>query len=72
MAKKIDTGLPEPDPLISLTDEARKHIEGLDSELTRVEGDLAAMEELGLDTSRLKERVEWARKARTIILERLT
>lgn len=72
MAKTNKNLPPEPDPLITLTDEARKHIEGLDTELTRVEGDLEAMEELGLDTSRLKERVEWARKARKIILERLT
>lgn len=72
MAKisKIPSG--EPDPLVSLTAEAKEHIEKLDVELTRVEGDLAAMEELGLDTSRLKERVEWARKARKVILERLT
>ncbi len=72
MAKKVSSALPEVDPLISLTDEAREHIEGLDKELTRVEGDLEAMEELGIDTSRLKERVDWARRARSIILERLT
>jgi len=70
MAKIVNTPPSDPDPLVTLNEEALKHIENLQPEIDRVRGDLAAMEELELDTSRLKERVDWAEKARKIILER--
>lgn len=72
MAKKIEIPDLEPDPLATLTTEARQHIENLETEIRRVEGDLDAMDELGLETSILRERVEWAKKARKIILDRFT
>lgn len=70
MAKKIEILPPEAGPFASLDAETRKHIESLESELIRARGDLDAMEELGLETSALRERVDWAEKARKIILER--
>jgi len=72
MAKIVNIPNTEPDPLATLTAEARKHIENLSAEIERVRGDLDAMEELGLDTSRLRERVDWAEKAQKTILERFT
>ena len=56
------------DPLVTLTDEARSHLEGIKGEIEASEKNLAALEELGLDVSRLKEKIAWAKKAREIIL----
>lgn len=70
MAKKIDMPIVEAEPFASLEPETRKHIEALEGELIRARGDLDAMDELGVDTTGLRERVDWAEKARKIILER--
>lgn len=70
MAKKIEIPIQEADPFATLDSETRKHIENLEGELIRARGDLDAMDELGLDTTGLRERVNWAEKARKIILDR--
>jgi len=72
MMAKTNLPIQEPDPFVTLNEEARKHIENLEGELQRVEGDLKAMEELDIDTTVLRERVEWAKKARRVILDRLS
>jgi len=72
MAKANQTPPNEPSPLINLTDEARKHIQGLDVEIERVTGDLKALNELGLDTSKLQVHLDFATRAREVILERFT
>lgn len=59
-------------PLAELTEESRRHIEEMGAELKRAEADLEALEELGLDVSRLRERVAWGKKARDVILKRLS
>lgn len=58
-------------PLATLTDEAMVHIDEMKAELERADKDLDALEELGLDVSRLRERVNWGKKARDVILNRL-
>ncbi|GAJ00425.1 unnamed protein product [marine sediment metagenome] len=65
MAKK-------PDPLASLTIEAREHIDAMEAELDRATTDLAALKELGLDVSRLEEKINWAKHAREVILKTFT
>lgn len=55
--------------LATLTDEAVKSLENIRGELDRAEANLDALEELGLDVSRLRERVAWGRKAREVILK---
>lgn len=68
MAKTVK----DDDPLVKLDEETRKHLEEMGSDIEKSEKDLEALEELGIDTSRLKERVEWAKKARDIVLNRLS
>jgi len=63
MAKK------ETDPLATLTEEARARLDAMKEDLDKSEETLKDLEELGLDVSRLKERVSWAKRAREIILK---
>jgi hypothetical protein len=62
----------EPKPLAELTEEARKHIDAMGAEIEEAEKFIKAMEELGMDTSRISDHVEWAKRARNIILKTLT
>lgn len=55
-------------PLVELTQEAKKHIDDMAAEIAASEKNLEGLEELGLDVSRLREKIEWAKKAREIIL----
>lgn len=67
--------MPEEDedrPLAELTEEGEKVLEEMNAEIKRAEEDLAAVEELGVDTSRLKERVNFAKRARDVVLKRLS
>ena len=63
---------PEPDPLITLTEETRKEIEGYTPHIENAYKDLEALESLGMDTSRQREKLDWAAKAQKVILERLS
>ena len=58
------------DPLLTLNREALDHLESIKAELDQATGDLDALEELGVDTSRLRERIAWGYKAREVILRR--
>lgn len=58
------------DPLATLNAEALHHINEVKGELDRAMGDLDALEEVGIDTSRLREKIEWGYKAREVILAR--
>ena len=60
------------DPLVTLTADAKKEIDKLGKDIERSEADLKALEELGLDVSRLRDKINWARKAREIVLKRMT
>ena len=60
------------DPLVTLTADAKKEIDKLGKDIERSEGDMSALEELGLDVSRLRDKINWAKKAREIILKRMT
>jgi len=60
------------DPLVKLTEDAKKEIDKLGKDIDRSEQDMLALEELGLDVSRLKDKISWARKAREIVLKRMT
>ncbi len=68
------TNPPRPDlePLADLTKEARESLESMGSELDKSDEMISALEEIGMDMSRLKERTEWAKKARAIMLKTLT
>ena len=60
------------DPLVTLTADAKIEIEKLGKDLERSEADMSVLEELGLDVSRLRDKIEWAKKAREIVLKRMT
>ena len=60
------------DPLVTLTADAKKEIDKLGKDLERSREDMKALKELGLDVSRLEDKIEWAEKARNIVLKRMT
>lgn len=57
-------------PLHDVSAETIKSLEAIGAELDTAQGDIEALEKIGMDVSRLKERLDWGRKAREIILER--
>ena len=58
------------DPLVELKQEAIEHLENVKSSLEEAQKDIDALKEIGIDTSRLQERVNWGLKAREVILKR--
>ena len=60
------------DPLASLTAEARENLEKVKDEIELSKRNLAALEELGIDVSRLREKIAWAEKAREVTLKTMT
>ena len=57
-------------PLADLWEEAVGHLDAIKGELDEAAKDLEALEKIGMDVSRLRERVDWGYKARDIILDR--
>ena len=57
-------------PLADLRDETVAHLDAIKAELDEADKDLNALDEIGLDVTRLRERVQWGRKAREVILKR--
>lgn len=68
MAKQT-TPIPDTEPLASLTKDTLNHINAVKSELDEAAKNLEALEELGIDTSRLREKINWGYKAREVILK---
>lgn len=64
---------PEPqkevEPLAELTAEGLKHIEAMGAELDESIKRIEDLEGLGFDMSRLKEHIEWSKKARDVVLK---
>jgi len=56
--------------LADLRAETIAHLDKIKGELDEATKDLDALEKIGLDVSRLRERVDWGKKAREIILQR--
>jgi len=57
-------------PLADLRAEAAQHLDAIKGELDEAVKDLDALEQIGLDVTRLRERVDWGYKAREIIMKR--
>ncbi len=57
-------------PLADLRAETAAHLESIKGELDEAVKDLDALESIGLDVTRLRERVEWGYKAREVIMNR--
>ena len=60
----------ETPPLADLRQDAVDHLDKVKGELDEAAKDLDALEELGIDTSRLREKINWGYKARDVILKR--
>ncbi len=56
-------------PLDFLTEEAIDSIDKLGGELEKGDALMDMLEEMGLDTSVLRERMEWSKKMRNIVLK---
>jgi hypothetical protein len=67
-----DKKAPEAAPLVDLRREAAENLNKIEADLAEAEKDLDALEKIGMDVTRLRERVEWAKNARKIIMERFT
>lgn len=57
-------------PLADLRAETVAHLDAIKGELDEAVKDLDALNAIGLDVTRLRERVDWGYKAREIILKR--
>jgi len=68
MAKQT-TPIKDPEPLASLSRDTLEHMEAIKSELEAAKKGLDALDELGIDTSRLREKINWGFKAREVILK---
>ena len=68
MAKQA-TPIIDNEPLASMTAETMEHIDAIKVELDKARADLDSLDELGLDTSRLREKINWGYKAREVILK---
>ncbi len=66
---KVNAPIKDPEPLASLTAETMGHMDGIKQELDEAVKGLEALESLGIDTSRLKEKINWGYKARDVILK---
>ncbi len=66
---KTNVPIPDPEPLASLTADTRQHIDNIKAELDEAVKGLEGLEELGIDTSRLREKINWGYKARDVILK---
>lgn len=65
---KVATPIPDPEPLASLTQDTLKHMDAIVAELDAAKKNLDALEELGIDASLLREKINWGYKAREVIL----
>jgi len=60
----------ETQPLADLRQDAVDHLDAIKGELDEATKDLDALEEIGIDASRLREKIAWGYKARDVILKR--
>jgi len=56
-------------PFASLSAETLKHLDDIEGELNAAEEGLKGLKELGIDVSRLQEKIDWGKKAREVILK---
>jgi len=58
-------------PLHDVRADTLSSLDNIESELDLADGDIKAMESLGMDVSRLKERLSWGRNAVKVIRSRV-
>lgn len=72
MAQDKGPDFREVNPLAELTEEGRKHIEDMGAELEESIKRIEDLESLGIDMSRLREHIEWSKKAKDVVLKSFT
>jgi len=66
MVKKLVT------PAIKVTPEVKARLEGTIEETAGIRKAIVSLKELGMDTTAIEEKLEWAEKARDILLRDFT
>lgn len=61
-------GVKKAAPAIKLTAEDKKKLEALQVDIERGEKAVAALKEMGVEVKDIEEKIEWAKKARTVLL----
>ncbi len=69
MPTKPTTPIPEVEPLATLTQGTLDHLDNIIKELDQAKKGLDALESLGIDSSLLRDKIEWGYNARDIILK---
>lgn len=58
----------KPRPVIQLTDEQKRRLKEAEADIERAEHGISVLKELGVDTTELEGKIEWAKKAREVML----
>jgi len=58
----------KPKPLVRLTAEAKQKLTDVASDIERAEHALTVMEELDMDVTEARDKLDWAKKARTMLI----
>ena len=66
MAKKPEA------PIIKLSAEDKKKLEAVQTEIGKAEKAVEALKALDVDTKSIEEKIEWAKKAREVLLTEFT
>ena len=69
MTAKQASPIPDPEPLATLTQDTLDHLDSIIKELDQAKKGLDALESLGIDSSLLREKIEWGYNARDMILK---
>lgn len=62
----------KPRSLVKLRPEQKQRLEELEGEFEAADGDLEALEQIGMDVSKLREMLAFSMKAREVLLERFS
>lgn len=62
--------IPPTPPFADIRAETIENLDAVKEQLEEAEKDIEVLTKLGMDVSRLKERVEWGKKARDLMLKR--
>lgn len=58
-------------PLAKLTSDAKQNLDEMKAELEAAEAELDDLDTLNFDTARLRERIDWAKRAHAVLSKRL-
>ena len=62
----------KPEAVLTLPPEMRDRLTGLRSDVKKARHGIKVMKEMGMDTSMIEEKLDWAEKVRTTLLKEFT